>query len=464
MSTTLLLADDSPTIRRVIELTFADEGVRVVTAEDGEEAIERIKADRPDIVLADIGMPKKSGYDVAAFIKQSPALASIPVLLLAGAFDPVDEERAERTGCDGVLVKPFEPRHLIDRVRDLLQGGTGGAELAAPSVPRPVNRLSPPLDLSSLDIPPSRPLRLVGTPSLPADADRSAQEMEDALGAAPAAGSTEGPPRSTAALDDYFDQLDSAFSSKAAWSKVSPPEVSRGGARPSGTTPSQTAHEGAPPESGAAPSDVPVADSRVPPSARPAEPSEEAVPPGIDDGLVGELASRVAGRIGPAAVGDAVRDAMKEVVADAVSELDATLAAHVANAVEMAGADTDIDTNADSDSDSDSDLESQRPAGESASDEAEREAEKRESSSPPEPAAPPDRTERDVESAEVPVGSSSGDPLKSAEVEAARAIGEAVLAAVRSAVADTVSEIAERLVREEIERLTRDLPSRAPEA
>jgi CheY-like chemotaxis protein len=122
MAHKLLLADDSVTIQRVIELTFADEDVQVLTAGDGEQAIARVQEDRPDIVLADIGMPKRSGYDVAAFIKGRPDLSHIPVLLLTGAFEPVDEGRAQAAGCDGVLVKPFEPQHVIARVRELLRG------------------------------------------------------------------------------------------------------------------------------------------------------------------------------------------------------------------------------------------------------------------------------------------------------------------------------------------------------
>src|SRR5437762_720321 len=83
-------ADDSVTIQRVIELTFAGEDVQVLTAGDGEEAIARIPVDRPDIILADIGMPKRSGYEVSAFVKGNPEFEKIPVLLLAGAFEPVD--------------------------------------------------------------------------------------------------------------------------------------------------------------------------------------------------------------------------------------------------------------------------------------------------------------------------------------------------------------------------------------
>jgi CheY-like chemotaxis protein len=91
---TLLLADDSVTIQRVIELTFADEDVQVVAVSDGDQAIARLESAPPDIVLADIGMPGKNGYEVARYVKQSPKLSHIPVVLLTGAFEPVDQALA----------------------------------------------------------------------------------------------------------------------------------------------------------------------------------------------------------------------------------------------------------------------------------------------------------------------------------------------------------------------------------
>jgi CheY-like chemotaxis protein len=122
MTSTLLLADDSVTIQRVIELTLANEDVRVIAVADGESALRRINDERPDIVLADVGVPKLDGYAVASHIKRSPELRTIPVLLLTGAFEPVDEDRARDAGCDGILVKPFEPQQLVGRVRELLAG------------------------------------------------------------------------------------------------------------------------------------------------------------------------------------------------------------------------------------------------------------------------------------------------------------------------------------------------------
>ena len=120
VTATLLLADDSVTIQRVIELTFADEDVDVVAFSDGDSAIAQLDREPPDIVLADVGMTGRSGYEVARYIRQTPRLAHIPVLLLTGAFEPVDRQKAADVGCDGVLVKPFEPQVVIGRVKELL--------------------------------------------------------------------------------------------------------------------------------------------------------------------------------------------------------------------------------------------------------------------------------------------------------------------------------------------------------
>ena len=130
MSYTLLLADDSVTIQRVIELTFASEDISVVAFSDGEHAMASIDRSPPDIVLADIGMPGRNGYEMARHIKRTPALSHIPVLLLTGAFDPVDQTKAAEAGCDGVLVKPFEPQLVINRVKELLMRAKPGSKEA----------------------------------------------------------------------------------------------------------------------------------------------------------------------------------------------------------------------------------------------------------------------------------------------------------------------------------------------
>jgi DNA-binding response OmpR family regulator len=120
MPKTLLLADDSVTIQRVIELTFAHEDVRVVSVGDGRSAIQWIDNEKPDIVVADIGVPDVDGYEIVAHVKKSKTQSATPVLLLAGAFEPVDDAKVRASGCDGLLVKPFEPQQLIARVKELL--------------------------------------------------------------------------------------------------------------------------------------------------------------------------------------------------------------------------------------------------------------------------------------------------------------------------------------------------------
>jgi len=120
MSKTLLLADDSVTIQRVIELTFAHEDVRVISVSDGQRAIEWLEGGVPDIFLADVGVPGMDGYSLAEYVKSSPRLSQVPVLLLAGAFEPVDRGRVQQVGCDGVLIKPFEPQQLVSTVKELL--------------------------------------------------------------------------------------------------------------------------------------------------------------------------------------------------------------------------------------------------------------------------------------------------------------------------------------------------------
>ncbi len=139
MSKKILLADDSITIQKVIELTFSDEDFDVITVGNGRLALEKLPEVRPDIVLCDIIMPEKDGYEVCEQVKANPATAHVPVLLLTGAFEPFDQERAARAGYDGSLAKPFEPETLIAKVKDLLARApvrAGAPPQQAPS-PRP---------------------------------------------------------------------------------------------------------------------------------------------------------------------------------------------------------------------------------------------------------------------------------------------------------------------------------------
>jgi CheY-like chemotaxis protein len=132
----LLLADDSITIQKVVALTFADEGVEVVTVSDGQQAIEKLKEGTPDIVLADALMPLVNGYEVCEYIKQDAKLKHIPVMLLVGSFEPFDEAEARRVGADEILTKPFQSiRRLIDKVGGLVSGKTASDEVPTAELP-----------------------------------------------------------------------------------------------------------------------------------------------------------------------------------------------------------------------------------------------------------------------------------------------------------------------------------------
>ncbi|MFB3117234.1 MAG: response regulator, partial [Myxococcota bacterium] len=130
MPKTILLADDSITIQKVVAISFASENITVLTVDNGDDAIAKAREVHPDIVLADVVMPGKNGYEVCEAIKGDPELAHIPVLLLTGTFEAFDESRARDAGSAGHIAKPFEAQSLVNEVRRLI-------EPAAASTPAP---------------------------------------------------------------------------------------------------------------------------------------------------------------------------------------------------------------------------------------------------------------------------------------------------------------------------------------
>ena len=117
----ILVADDNSNIQKMVGLALKDQGIDVVAVGNGEAAVRKIADLKPDLVLADVFMPVRNGYEVCRFVKEDPALAHIPVILLVGAFDPLDEQEAQRSGADGVLKKPFVPPDpLISMVKSAL--------------------------------------------------------------------------------------------------------------------------------------------------------------------------------------------------------------------------------------------------------------------------------------------------------------------------------------------------------
>jgi CheY-like chemotaxis protein len=105
----ILVADDNTNIQKMVVLAFEERGVDVVAVGNGEAAVRRIPDANPDLVLADVFMPVRNGYEVCEFVKKDTRFAHVPVILLVGAFDPLDEKEARRVGADGVLKKPFVP-------------------------------------------------------------------------------------------------------------------------------------------------------------------------------------------------------------------------------------------------------------------------------------------------------------------------------------------------------------------
>jgi CheY-like chemotaxis protein len=257
----LLLADDSVTIQRVIELTFAEEGVDVVSVGDGLKAIERLEAERFDIVLADVSMPGKDGFEVAAFVRARPELAGVAVVLLTGAFETLDEARMASVGAAAVLVKPFEPQTVIATVRDLLSGKPAATPLAA----------------------------------------------SEALLQAPPSATTP-----TGSADDYFDRLDKAFATLN--TSLEPRAQSRQGPHGATRAPEAPEEPAAPraPEALDRPRSTALADTfatllaveqgELPPSALLPSPRDG------EDELVDRIARRVVEQLGDRAVRDLAAD------------------------------------------------------------------------------------------------------------------------------------------------------------
>src|ERR1051325_9090801 len=127
MGSRILLADDSITIQKVVNLTFTDEGFDVVSVSNGDQAVRMMAEVAPDLVLADIFMPGKNGYEICEAIKQSSQFHQVPVVLLVGAFEPFDQVEAKRVRADAHLTKPFESRTL---------GETLGGRVKQPHPPR----------------------------------------------------------------------------------------------------------------------------------------------------------------------------------------------------------------------------------------------------------------------------------------------------------------------------------------
>jgi DNA-binding response OmpR family regulator len=117
----ILIADDEPHIVTALEFLLGNSGYEVEVARNGDEALERIAAAPPDLVLLDVMMPARSGYDVCREIRARPDLAAVKVVMLSAKGSRADVQRGLEAGADLYITKPFSNRELLDRIKDLLR-------------------------------------------------------------------------------------------------------------------------------------------------------------------------------------------------------------------------------------------------------------------------------------------------------------------------------------------------------
>jgi CheY-like chemotaxis protein len=136
----VLVVDDSLSVRKVVEKALSGRNVEVLSAASGAEAIERIDRDRPDIVVCDVILPDKDGYQVCQYVRSHPKIGKTPVLLISGVVNSTVLARAAEVQSNDVMFKPFAADELVRRIEMLLGTPTNGAPAAAPpvSAPRPV--------------------------------------------------------------------------------------------------------------------------------------------------------------------------------------------------------------------------------------------------------------------------------------------------------------------------------------
>ena len=130
----ILLADDSPHAQRMGERILREEGYEVVSVTDGETALIRLKDVDPDVVLADVFLPLRSGLDICQYVKGSPHHRHAKVILTAGLLETFDEEEAKRLGTDGVLRKPFEASAVVGAIKPLAEAAQAQRTTAAPAL------------------------------------------------------------------------------------------------------------------------------------------------------------------------------------------------------------------------------------------------------------------------------------------------------------------------------------------
>ena len=204
----ILVADDNSNIQKMVALAFEEHGIDVVAVGNGEAAVRRLPDLNPDVVLADVFMPVRNGYEVCEFVKKDPRFSKIPVILLVGAFDPLDEQEARRVGADGVLKKPFVPPDpLIAMVTAALEKAPKPEVKAAAEPVAEIPKVAPPPSAVPEAFPeptPEEEAYMFGT------GRRSLDDDEKTEAAAPLGGAASAPAAVQTAVETDTDAEDEA--------------------------------------------------------------------------------------------------------------------------------------------------------------------------------------------------------------------------------------------------------------
>jgi CheY-like chemotaxis protein len=160
----ILLADDSPHAQRMGERILREEGFEVVSLTDGNAAMLRLADVDPDLILADVFLPGKSGFELCRHVKSEPRFKHVRVVLTAGLLEPFDEDEARRAGCDGILKKPFEASKVVSTIDPLVKE----AQLARGQFVEPIVSVAPVAEPEPEPPKPVQPPKAVEPPVLPA--------------------------------------------------------------------------------------------------------------------------------------------------------------------------------------------------------------------------------------------------------------------------------------------------------
>ncbi|MBA7496246.1 Regulator of RpoS [subsurface metagenome] len=117
----IILADGSPIIKKIVNLAFSKEDYEIHTISDGQEVIKSLEQINPDIILLDINLPKKNGYEVCEFVKNNSKLVQTPIIILRGTFEKIDQEKIKKLACNDFIQKPFNSTELVQKVKNILE-------------------------------------------------------------------------------------------------------------------------------------------------------------------------------------------------------------------------------------------------------------------------------------------------------------------------------------------------------